>query len=184
MISRNTLLYSRKTGIYSAVGLGLGIAVHITYSLFGIAVLIAQSVVLFSIIKYVGAAYLIYIGVQSLRTKQQGKDLVSKEHHSRSLTPVAAVKMGFLTNILNPKATLFFLALFTQVITPTTPIFIKGLMGLEMILATAAWFSLVAVLLSHNRVKRVFVRIQHKAERVFGVLLIALGLNVAISSTK
>ena len=182
MISRNTLVYSRKTGIYSAVGLGAGILVHITYSLFGIALVISQSIVLFSIIKYLGAAYLIYIGIKSLRAKQQSKDISEQKVNSKELTPFAAVKMGFLTNVLNPKATLFFLALFTQVITPTTPFIVKGLMSIEMVVATVIWFSLVAVLLSHRKIKQSFVRIQHKAERVFGVLLVALGIKVALSS--
>jgi RhtB (resistance to homoserine/threonine) family protein len=184
MISRNTLIYSRKTGIYSAVGLGAGILVHITYSLFGIALVISQSIVLFSVIKYLGAAYLMYIGIKSLRSKRQGEVTGEQQANSKELTPFAAVKMGFLTNVLNPKATLFFLALFTQVITPTTPFIVKGLMSIEMVIATVAWFSLVAILLSHKRIKQAFVRIQHKAERVFGVLLIALGVKVALGSAK
>jgi len=67
MIMRNSLLYSRKTGIYSAIGLGAGIAVHVTYSLIGIGFIISKSVLLFSIIKLLGAGYLVYVGYKSLK---------------------------------------------------------------------------------------------------------------------
>jgi threonine/homoserine/homoserine lactone efflux protein len=69
MITRNTLVYSRKTGMYSAIGLGLGIGVHVLYCLMGIGLLISKSIVLFNSIKLIGAAYLFYIGYKSIRSK-------------------------------------------------------------------------------------------------------------------
>lgn len=183
MISRNSLVYSRAVGIFSAVGLGLGILVHVTYSLIGIGLLISQSIVLFSIIKYIGAAYLLYIGYQCLRSKPQTATEATAVEE-KSMSPLAAVRMGFLTNALNPKATLFFLALFTQVISTETPLFIQILYGIEMSVMTFAWFAVVASILSHKRIKSRFVSIQHYVERVFGVVLIAFGIKVALSTTK
>ncbi len=69
MISRNSLVYSRKTGIYSSLGLALGILVHVSYSLVGIGLIISRSIVIFSAIKFLGAGYLIYIGYKALKTK-------------------------------------------------------------------------------------------------------------------
>src|SRR5438094_7329342 len=69
LISKNSLVYSRKSGVYSALGLALGILVHITYSLIGIAYIISRSIVIFSTIKLLGAGYLIYIGYKSLWAK-------------------------------------------------------------------------------------------------------------------
>ena len=102
--------------------------------------------------------------------------------NKNEISKFAAIRMGFLTNVLNPKATLFFLALFTQVIDPTTPLVVQALMGLEMAVVTFLWFAVVAVLLSHKRVQSKFAVIQHRVEQVFGVLLIALGVKVAVSS--
>src|SRR3990167_6853963 len=79
MILRNSLIYSRKKGMFSAVGLGLGIMVHIIYSLVGIGLLISQSIVLFNIIKFLGAGYLIYIGVKSLLSKSSHLNLKDQE---------------------------------------------------------------------------------------------------------
>lgn len=183
MILRNSLIYSRKVGIYSAIGLGLGILVHVTYSLIGIGLIISQSIVLFSMLKFIGAAYLIYIGYMSLRAKPH-REQGSEEMQHRDLGKFAAIRMGFLTNVLNPKATLFFFALFTQVINPHTPKAIQVLYGLEMSAMTFVWFALVAAIMSHERIKARFVSVQHYVERAFGAILIALGIKVALSSSK
>ncbi len=183
MITRNSLIYSKRTGIYSSVGLALGILLHITYSMVGIGLIISQSIVLYSTIKLFGAAYLLWIGCQSLRSKPHTVT-VSQEEKKEDLSPLSAIRLGFLTNALNPKATLFFLALFTQVINPLTPLGIKILYGAEMSIAQFAWFALVATLLSHRVVKNRFVSVAHHVERVFGVILVALGIRVALSSSK
>ncbi len=182
MVSRNALLQSRRAGILSAAGLAIGILVHVMYSLLGIGLLIAQSVLLFNAIKWAGAAYLIYVGWQSLRAKSfHAHAADERDGSTHAMTDIAAVRMGFLTNVTNPKVTLFFLALFTQVVDPTTPLAIQVLYGLEMSFATFLWFSFVAAILSHGSIKRRFVPIQHRVERVFGAVLIALGIRVALS---
>lgn len=183
MITRNSLIYSRRTGIYSAVGLGLGILVHVFYSLVGIGFIISQSIVLFNIIKFIGAGYLIYIGYKSLTAKATKID-ISARSHKEDISRLAAIRIGFITNVTNPKATLFFLSLFTIVITPSTPLFIKILMGTEMSIVTFLWFALVAYLTSHHIVKDRISGIQHFAEKFIGVVLIALGIKVAFSTSK
>lgn len=182
MISRNSLIHSRKVGVYSAIGLGLGILVHVTYSLIGIGFLISKSIVLFSILKFIGAGYLLYIGYQCLRAQPRREELLAAQQH-KDMGVYAAIRMGFLTNVLNPKATLFFFALFTQVIDPHTPKTIQALYGLEMSVMTFVWFALVALILSHNLIRKRFVSVQHYLERSFGVILIALGIKVALSSS-
>lgn len=192
MVIRNSLIYSRRTGILAAVGLACGILLHVIYSLLGIGLIISQSIVLFNTIKLLGAAYLIYIGIKSLMAKKESRREIAEELNEefgttpakRDLTTFQAIKTGFLTNALNPKATLFFLALFTQVINPNTAIGIKMIYGLEMCIATFVWFSFVAVILTHRRVSSTFAGIKHHIERVFGVVLIALGIKVATGTHK
>jgi len=183
MITRNSLMYSRKTGIYSAIGLSLGILVHITYSLVGIGLIISKSILLFNTIKLLGAAYLIYLGYKSLISKS-AKINLSKKNRKQDISKVKAIRMGFLTNVTNPKVTLFFLSLFTLVVTPTTPFYIKFLMVTEISVVTFTWFVLIAYLTSHHLVKSKIGVIQHFAEKFIGVVLIALGLKVAFSSSK
>lgn len=180
MISRNSLVYSRRAGVYAALGLALGILLHVSYTLIGLAYIISQSIVIFSIIKFLGAAYLIYIGYKSLRAQPPAQtELLAGE--AKDISRLEAVKLGFLTNALNPKVTLFFLAVFTQVIHQTTPTAVKALYGIEMSVATFVWFSFVSIVLSHQKIRAPFVKVQHYVERTMGLLLIVLGLKVALS---
>ena len=185
MVMRNSLVYSRKTGVLAAVGLAIGILLHVTYSLLGIGLIIAESIVLFNIIKLIGACYLIYIGLKSLFSKRsESSENFGPESGRKDLSPIAAVRLGFLTNALNPKATLFFLALFTQVINPGTPFSVKLLYGAEMTVATFLWFAGVAVIMTHQRVNSIFSGIRHQIEKTFGVVLVALGVKVALGSRQ
>ena len=176
LISKNSLVYSRRTGVFSAIGLAFGIMLHITYCLIGIGLIISKSIIIFSLIKYAGAAYLIYIGILSLRAKPQNQK-IDEIIIQKSITAWQAIKTGFLTNALNPKATLFFLAVFTQVIHQSTPIGIKILYGAEMSFMTFLWFSIVAIVLSHKKIKQPFLRVQHLVERTMGGILILLGFH-------
>lgn len=185
LVLRNALIYSRRTGVLTAVGLGLGILVHVTYATLGVALVISQSIVLFNTIKLIGAGYLIYLGVKaflykpSIATDQPGNESVVSRTEP---TMWDAIRSGFLTNVLNPKATLFFLALFTQVISPQTGVGIKILYGAEMSLVTFTWFALVATLLTQRPVRAAFGRVQHRLEQIFGVILVGLGISIAVQS--
>lgn len=186
MVVRNSLVYSRRTGLYAAAGLGLGILVHVAYSLLGIGLVISQSVLVFNTIKLLGAAYLIYIGIRALFSRADDHEVQSNETEpaAKQLSPLAAVRLGFLTNVLNPKATLFFLALFTQVISSATPLGMKLLYGAEMSLVTFCWFALVAMLLTHTRVERAFSGMKQHIGRLFGAILIGLGIKVALGARQ
>lgn len=180
MVVKNALTYSRKTGIWTAVGLGMGITVHIFYCLAGLAFVISQSIILFSIIKFLGAAYLVYIGFKSITAKASHTN-IGEQTKKADLSPLAAVKAGFLTNILNPKVTLFFLGLFTLVITPGTPAATLGIISLIMVVDTILWFSLVATFLTEKRIHAVFEKFQNTFNKIFGGLLIAFGIKVALT---
>lgn len=179
---RNSILYSRKIGIITAMGFMLGVCVHITYTLFGIAAVISQSVILFNILKYAGAAYLFYIGIKALRSKgfeqENGK---SKKQRATTMGNFGALWSGFLTNVLNPKATLFFLAVFSQFIGPETSMTTQLIYGGTCVIMTGVWFTIVAVVLTNTKIKSAFLRFTKWIDRVCGCLLIALGIKLALS---
>lgn len=180
MAVRNSLTFSRKTGIWTAVGFGLGIGVHISYCIAGLAVVISKSILLFSMIKFLGAGYLIYIGLKSLLSKSSHIE-IKQEETKQDISALLAVKMGFLTNVLNPKVTLFFLGLFTLVISPDVPKLVLLVVSLIMIANTILWFSLVAVFFTQKRVRSVYERFESVFSKFFGGLLILLGLKVALT---
>jgi len=180
MSVRNSLTYSRRTGIFTAIGFALGVVVHVTYCIAGIAVIIAGSILVFSVIKYLGAAYLLFVGIRSVFAGSSGID-VAPEREKEDISPLAAIRIGFLTNILNPKATLFFLGLFTIVISPATPRFILVIAGIIMVINTALWFSFVAVFLNQRHVRSFLGRFQNYFNKAFGGLLILLSIRIAFS---
>ena len=178
MMMRNSIVYSRRTGVYAALGIALGILVHVAYSLLGIGLLIARSPALFNGVKILGAAYLVYIGWRSLRAKP--RPLTADGPAERHLGRLAALRIGFFTNVLNPKATLFFLALFTQVIQHGTPFAVQVIYGVVLSMMAFLWFALVASLLGAHRVKLRLAKVQHRIEHAFGALLVIIGLTVAL----
>jgi len=183
LVTKHALTSSKRTGLWTALGIALGILVHVAYSLLGIGFLIAKSIVLFNAIKYLGAAYLIYIGWKALTHRSSGSVLDASTHHSsESISAMRALRMGFVCNVLNPKATLFFLALFTQVVSPATPLSVQIGYGLYMCAQTFVWFAFVSEFLSLSIIKRRFEKIQDFFSRIMGGLLIALGLRIALSS--
>lgn len=188
MIVRNSLSFSRKAGVYTALGLGLSILVHVTYTLLGLAAVISKSILLFNTIKWAGAAYLLYIGFQALFSKGMGQsDFKSslKENGGKKANAMSnrqAFISGFLTNLLNPKAALFFLAVFSQVIGPETPLFWKLLSGVSASVIITSWFTGVAFFLTGTAMRNVFLKFSKWLDRACGTALIALSVKIALST--
>lgn len=173
----NSLLYSRKTGIWTSLGFGLGILVHIFYCVAGLAVIISKSVILFNIIKFFGAAYIFYLGLMSIISKRTKID-VNKEKKAKDISRLKAIKIGFLTNVLNPKATLYFLGLFTIAITPDTKSWVLFTIILGMFIITVVWFSLVSVFFTQKRILELFSKYQTWFMISLGIILILLSIKV------
>lgn len=179
MVLRQSLVAGRKVAIWTSIGIGAGILVHVVYALLGLGLIISQSIPLFNLIKLVGAGYLFYVGWKSLRARPATK-VAEQQVAPRQNYPISrALRIGFLTNLLNPKATLFFLSLFSVIIKPDTPQVIQLGYGLYMSFATAVWFCGLSLVLTQHRVRKSFVRFGHWAERLMGAVLIALGLRLA-----
>ena len=176
---RNSLLYSRTIGIYTAVGFGLGICVHISYAVFGLSWLIANNELIFTVIQYLGAFYLMLIGIQSLRSFQSQIGQEPATASSR-ISPFRAVRIGFITNVLNPKATLFFLSLFSTMLNPTVGELTLIVIAVLLVLTTIIWFSLVAILISHPRFTTVLKLYEKTVHQFFGVLLIGIGVIILV----
>ncbi|SHO45590.1 LysE family translocator [Desulfopila aestuarii] len=183
IVVRQSITYGRKTALYTSFGVGMGIMIHVFYSLLGIGLIVSQSIMLFTIMKMAGAGYLMFIGFKAMRTKKVSLTFTERVNDQLP-TPMKAIWTGFLTNGLNPKATLFFLSLFTVVISPETPIFIQFLYGIYMAMATALWFSMVSMLFGQERVRHLFGRVGHWFERLMGLSLCLLGLRLLFVAKK
>ena len=173
-----------KAGIVSALGIAGGCIVHLMAAVIGLSAIIANSAIAFDIIKYIGAAYLIYLGIRSILSKQN-KFNIAEKVESKSLSKL--FWQGVLTNVLNPKVALFFLAFLPQFIHPE-----KGNASMQILLL-GLWFNLsgtivnIVVALLFGKLgnwladKQSFIKWQNK---ITGILLIGLGIKVAMSSRK
>jgi len=181
IVLRNTLGGSVKAGVLTALGVALGLAVHISYCLAGIAVLISQSIMLFNAIKWIGAAYLVYIGWQAIRSKGMSAEALPGAVAPSEKTMFQAFANGFITNLFNPKATLLFLAMFTQMISPSTPIMAQFAFGVACIVTAFVWFSVLAAVMGLPPLRRLYVRASKWVDRTCGVFFMALGVRLALA---
>lgn len=179
---RQAMTQSRRNALLSATGVGLGILVHVTYSLLGIGLLIQQSLALFTVLKIIGALYLTWIAIQCLKSRAGGIHVETQGTKAQS--GFAAFRLGFLTNTLNPKATLFFVSLFSVIISPGTPVAVQAGYGVYMALATGLWFSGVAVFFTLPRVRRGFDRFGHWLDRLMGGVLLVLAGQLLFSTVS
>lgn len=178
MITRTSYASGRQTGLLAALGIACGVQVHVFYTLFGVALLTAHSPLLMRVMQYIGAAYLIYLGLSTLLQKQKSPQQTAELTRASGF---AAFKMGFLTNALNPKTMLFVIATFTQVMAEHSSIW-RGLgYGLFMSFAHWFWFSLVALFFTANTVRMRILNHQLIADRIMAVVLVGLGILLAVN---
>jgi len=177
---RNTLQYSRKIGIYTGLGFALGNIVHISYSIFGVQYL-KNNDYLMNIVQLLGAIYIIYIGLQAIGiigTKLKVEKTKDVEPNNTEITIFEAIKMGIITNLLNAKAALYFVSIFTVMIPTSTPNSIIFSIGLIMIMITFLWFSLVAYFFTKPKIKSIYLKQEGIINKILGSVLIFFGLKL------
>ena len=184
LVLRQSVSHGPRAGLWAAAGVATGILVHVAYCLLGVAVLLASSETLFNVMKWLAAAYLSWLGVNAIRASFKVDSSASPETASPDISTGRLFLSGFMTNGLNPKATLFFLALFTVVISRTTPLYVQLLYGLYLSFATFCWFAGLSLLLGRVTVRRLVLKAGGWFERCMGFILIALALQLALSLSR
>ena len=215
LVSQQTLAKGRRTGLICSFGITLGLAIHITYSVLGLATVIAHSQPLLTAIKWLGGSYLIYLGWQGIQAKPKkpldsAEPITSEAHVSQDAlakqttstndaelsdkaisnkkqptdtdSTAAILRRGFFCNVFNPKAPVYFVAIFTLVLSPDIPLWQLAIYGVWMMVLQMAWFSTVVMLLSIPAIHRRFQRFEHWIDRVLGTAMIILGLNLILRS--
>ena len=177
MVLKNALQYNLKTAIYTALGISLGIGVHIIYSVVGVAYLLQQNKTLFQIIKYAGMIYIIYIGIKTFMSKLAKINLLNQQH-KKQISPLKAIKTGFITNVLNPKASLFFMSLFSLLIPSNTPSWVLSGISLMLITITFLWFTIVSYIFTNKMIIKSYQKYETFIVKLFGVILILLGISI------
>jgi RhtB (resistance to homoserine/threonine) family protein len=180
VLTRNCIRGTFRTGLLTTLGITTALFIHISYCLFGIAFIIQESPTLFHLLKYLGAGYLFYLGILMLKekTSPEGAPEVAqaakKKHH-----PFLS---GFFCNLLNPKATLFVLSIFTQFIDTGMSLPTKVLLGSVFAAMTFFWFLFLSYLITHRMLQKHFSKFQFVITKAMGGILCALGVYVAFFS--
>lgn len=187
LITRISLTEGRRSGQAAACGVALGIMVHTSAAMLGISAVIAQSVTLFTLLRYAGAAYLFWMGIHALRAGREVTAAVVRHGGQEAeAQPVRglrrrAFRQGFLTNALNPKAVVFFLTMLPQFLDPHAALWPQFLeLGGIMAFFCLGWFVLLASLL--HRIRRLFARPSFQAwlHRLTGLIFICFAFRLAL----
>jgi threonine/homoserine/homoserine lactone efflux protein len=172
-----------RAGVASAFGISVGSLVHTLMAAVGLSAILAASATAFTVIKLVGAAYLIYLGVRMLTARSCASPLAEAQAGTAA-SSLAAFRDGLLTNVLNPKVALFFLALMPQFIEPTSDSKVLAFvaLGLTFVMTGTIWCLVLAV--SAGKLRDFFVRHPKRLtmlSRAAGGLFVALGARLAVS---
>jgi threonine/homoserine/homoserine lactone efflux protein len=180
VVTRSSLAGGKRAGVAAGAGISLGVFAWVVAIAFGVAAVLTASAVAFSVVKLVGAAYLVFLGVKAWLAVRRGDYRELGETGERaSLTAGAAFRQGLFTNLLNPKVAVYFLALLPQFL----PADGATLQTLELAaiatLGTVVWFAALALVV--GALKRFFSdgRVRRGLDAVLGSVLVALGLKVA-----
>ncbi|NUT35229.1 MAG: LysE family transporter [Hamadaea sp.] len=177
MTVRATTAHGRTTGLLCAAGIALVVLVHVAYTLLGLGLVLARSPQAITVLKYAGAAYLIYIGYKTITARPPSLGAPAAD-----VSRAAALRTGFLTNALNPKTMLFVVSTFTQVAGASTPVAARIGYGIFMSATHLVWFGLVALVLSREALRDRLLRRQVLVNRGIGTVLVGLGVTLAVSS--
>ena len=179
LVIKNTLAGGTSQGYATAISHGLGVALYAAITATGIAVIIVQSPLIFSIIQYAGAAFLLYLGIKSLLSKKDNE--VFSEDNTANKSKVNGWRDGFLIAFLNPKLAIFFLALFSQFLGEGASSEQKMIMTATVGSIDALWYCLVTFTLSRGNIISKLRENSHIVDKVTGSFLILLAARIVIS---
>jgi RhtB (resistance to homoserine/threonine) family protein len=183
--TKNTISVGKSGGIKTALGTCCALLIHTSAAVLGLSAIIVKSAYLFSVFKYVGAVYLIYLGVKTLWSLKKKEVAASVETNTNSqVVNRSCFKQGFLTNILNPKVAVFFLTFLPQFVDAGSNTFIPFLiMGITYTVLTALWFVLYIYLINQIRAFMKKPKTQNMIEGITGTILIGFGIKLALEKT-
>jgi threonine/homoserine/homoserine lactone efflux protein len=178
LIIRNSLVYSRRTGFFTAVGFSLSNFVHILLAIAGIGLLLTAIPLAQNVVKFVGVGYLLYLGVKTFFMPVHDKAITAEGNKKEDISPFAAIKTGFITNVLSPKAPLFFGSIFGTLLASDAPmwvvIFLLFMMPFDTLIMACLW----SLFFSHHHVRKIYLRFQSVINKCLGIALLLVALTI------
>lgn len=181
LVVRNVLRGGRRDGFVTMFGICSGLYAHALLSALGVSMILMHSATAFTVLKIAGACYLVWLGIQSLRSA--GRTAAAPQIADAGAARVTALRSfreGFLTNLLNPKVIVFYLALLPQFIGPDDPVLQKSLLlAVIHFVEGILWFTVVSILVDRSRHFFMKPRQRRLIDAACGTILVALGFRLA-----
>ncbi|PES95296.1 lysine transporter LysE [Priestia megaterium] len=183
LVMKNSLGFGRRIGIATALGVASALFVHVTYTILGFTYIIEKIPSVFIAIKIAGSLYLIWLGSHAIRSVKQNK---KQNENGLKVSTDKSVKEGFregfICNVLNPKAALFFLSIFSQFISADTASWMRWIYGTEIIIAVGLWFTFLSTVISYQKFRDFYDKYSHWFDRCLGVILIYFAIFIVYST--
>jgi threonine/homoserine/homoserine lactone efflux protein len=183
IVTRSAALSGRRAGMACAAGIGAGVFAWSAVTALGVAGLLAASAVAFTVVKLAGAAYLMLLGIRALLAARRGEYDGPGAGRPKVIGPLVAFRHGLLTNLLNPKVAVFFIALVPQFLPADPAVLDTVVLGAVAAAVSVVWFCVVANVVGALRRLFAKVRVRRTIDAVMGGLLIGLGLRIAVQSS-
>lgn len=179
LILKNSLNHGRKAALFCAAGIALGLTIHTSLSIAGLAFLFNSSETVGKAMRYAGAAYLVYLSIRLLiSTRNLSCANEAQDHLQQVPLPCsAAFRQGFLTNLLNPKVVVFISAMLARFLEPGSLPLEKGIYAAIIVVQGAVFWALFANLLQARIIRNAFLRYQHQVNLGFALLLIVAAIT-------
>jgi RhtB (resistance to homoserine/threonine) family protein len=185
IVMKNSLGFGCRIGMATALGVAFALFIHITYTILGFTYLMEKIPGIFAAIKLTGSLYLLWLGFQAIRsTPKNGHRQTEYQKSNANKTFMQGFREGFLCNVLNPKAALFFLSIFSQFISTDTDNWVRWFYGLEIVFAVGIWFLSLSAVISYRKFKEFYERYSYWFDRCLGGILIYFGVVIVVSTIQ
>ena len=182
VVTKNVLLHGRRAALATSVGVSAGLSVWTLAAAAGVASLVRASALAFTVLKLIGALYLVWLGVQALRAARHvdASEQAALVPARRTLSALAGFRQGLLSDLANPKIGIFFTSLLPQFVDPGRPVLVPFLaLGAVFVLMTLAWLSVYCLIAARAAETLRRPRVKAALDRFTGVVLIAIGIRLA-----
>ncbi|WP_263408608.1 LysE family translocator [Terriglobus tenax] len=181
---RISMQHRRKVAVTHSLGLGCAAFLWALAAVFGVQVVLAKAEWLYRILQFGGGAYLCYIGIQSWRHARSAGPRAVTNAEAPSMSAAAAFFRGFMLNLTNPKVIVFFASIFTAVLQPSWPLWIRGVVLAIVFVDEAGYFIVLALLLSTQKAQAAYRRAKTVIERTAGAVMFTFGGKLIYSATS
>ena len=181
IVTKQSFAYGRKYALMTTLGISVGIVIHMIYCIVGVGYLLSTNLKLFNFFKIIGSLYLFYNGLKSLLKSNINVVVDANSINNQNYESLKkSFFLGFVTNVFNPKATLFFLALFAMLVNSNTSMYVQVLYGLWMIIITGLWFCLVSYFFT-SHLSRIYINKYSKLiNKIMGIILMFISLRILL----